>query len=304
MVMISLAALALASTAPAVEFLPVTGAIAAAPRIDAEAVDQPPSDTAAVPVVTPPATEAPAQTAIPAPADAQAAPADAPASSPVADVVPDSLLFRDPWEKPNRAIWNFDVFFEKSLLGPVAHGYQAVAPRPVRNSISNAILNLDEPSTAINNLLQLKIGRAVKTTVRFAINSTLGVGGLFDVAAKGGLPPRPADFGQTLARWGAKPGPYVMLPFLGPSDVRDGFGRLFDTFTDPVGFVIGGIFTSPGGAARFTAAGVNWRQQNDGTMAAIYGASDPYAFARSAYAQRRASVVQDSTGKAQDLPDF
>lgn len=311
MVMISLTALALASASPAVELLPATGVMAAAPRIDAEPVDQPPAATPSASTqpqadgaqppaagAPPPADSAPPQADSAPPAD-QAAPA-----VPSVDTLPSSLTFRDPWEKPNRAIWHFDVFFEKNLLGPVAHGYQAVAPQPVRNAISNVIYNLDEPSTFLNNLLQLKIGRAVKTTVRFAINSTLGVGGMFDVAAKGGLPQRPADFGQTLARWGAKPGPYVMLPFLGPSDVRDGFGRLFDTFTDPVGFVIGGIFTSPGGAARFTAAGVNWRQQNDGTMSAIYGASDSYAFARSAYAQRRASVVQDSTGKAQDLPDF
>jgi phospholipid-binding lipoprotein MlaA len=129
--------------------------------------------------------------------------------------------------------------------------------------------------------------------VRFVINSTIGIAGLFDVAAKNGLPARPADFGQTLARWGAKPGPYVMVPFIGPSNIRDGFGRLVDTFADPVGFVIGGVFTSPGGAARFLAEGVNWRQQNDGTLKAIYGASDPYAFARAAYSQQRAAKVQD-----------
>jgi ABC-type transporter lipoprotein component MlaA len=150
-----------------------------------------------------------------------------------------------------------------------------VTPRPLRAGVNNLILNLDEPSTAVNQVVQLKIGRALKTAVRFAINSTLGIAGLIDVASAGGLKRRPADFGQTLGRYGAKPGPYVMVPFLGPSNVRDGFGRLVDTFTDPVGFVIGGIFSSPGGAARFATAGVNWREQNDGTMSAIYGASDP-----------------------------
>ncbi len=288
--MISLTAMALASAAapvaPAIDTLPAGGTASTAPYIAAAPLDPPPASDP-VPVVDP---------------------ADVPAATPgpalAADVVPDSLLLRDPWEKPNRAIWDFDIFFEKKLLGPVAHGYQAVAPQPVRNHISNVILNLDEPSTFLNNMAQLKIGRALKTTVRFVINSTVGIGGLFDMAAKGGLPRRPADFGQTLGRWGAKPGPYAMLPFLGPSNVRDGFGRLVDTFTDPVGFVIGGIFSSPGGAVRFAAAGVNWRQQNDGTMSAIYGASDPYAFARAAYAQQRAAVVQDATGKAEALPDF
>lgn len=230
----------------------------------------------------------------------------APVEAVPADVAPASepLLLRDPWHKPNRDIFAFDTFFERKMLAPVAHGYRAVTPQIFRAGINNAILNLDEPSTAINQVVQLKIGRALKTTVRFAINSTIGIGGLIDVASAGGLRRRPADFGQTLGRYGAKPGPYVMLPFLGPSNVRDGFGRLVDTFTDPVGFVIGGIFTSPGGAARFAMAGVNWREKNDGTMSAIYGASDPYAFTRAAYSQQRAAVVQDATGKAAALPDF
>ncbi|WCT76948.1 VacJ family lipoprotein [Novosphingobium humi] len=244
----------------------------------------------------PSADNAPVAANPPAPADA-AAPMDAaPASEP--------LVLRDPWQKPNRDIFAFDLFFESKMLAPVAHGYRAVTPRFFRAGINNAILNLDEPSTAINQVVQLKIGRALKTTVRFAINSTIGIGGLIDVASAGGLRRRPADFGQTLGRYGAKPGPYVMLPFLGPSNVRDGFGRLVDTFTDPVGFVIGGVFTSPGGAARYAMAGINWREKNDSTMAAIYGASDPYAFTRAAYSQQRAAVVQDATGKAAALPDF
>lgn len=241
----------------------------------------------------------------PAPADA-AAPAMAPADTAPVDTAPasESFVLRDPWQKRNRSLFAFDLFFESKMLAPVAHGYRAVTPQFFRAGINNAILNLDEPSTAINQVVQLKIGRALKTTVRFAINSTIGIAGLFDVASAGGLRRRPADFGQTLGRYGAKPGPYVMLPFLGPSNLRDGFGRLVDTFTDPVGFVIGGVFTSPGGAARYAMAGINWREKNDGTMAAIYGASDPYAFTRSAYSQQRAAVVQDATGKAAALPDF
>lgn len=271
-----------AGDAPHIAALPLDGAMA-------EPEQAAPSATS--PVASP-SVAAPAQ-----PAAIDAAPMDtAPAS--------ESLILRDPWEKPNRKIFAFDIFFEKNLLAPVAHGYRAVTPRPLRAGVNNLILNLDEPSTAVNQVVQLKIGRALKTAVRFAINSTLGIAGLIDVASAGGLKRRPADFGQTLGRYGAKPGPYVMVPFLGPSNVRDGFGRLVDTFTDPVGFVIGGIFSSPGGAARFATAGVNWREQNDGTMSAIYGASDPYAFTRAAYGQRRAAVVQDATGKAAALPDF
>jgi phospholipid-binding lipoprotein MlaA len=274
-----------ANEAPHIAALPVDGATVdpdqAAPSVSAPSASAP---SAPAPAAEPPAAEQPATMDT------------APAS--------EALLLRDPWQKPNRDIFAFDIFFEKNLLGPAAHGYRAIAPRPLRAGINNAILNLDEPSTALNQVVQLKIGRALKTTVRFAINSTLGIGGLIDVASAGGLHRRPADFGQTLGRYGARPGPYVMLPFLGPSNVRDGFGRLVDTFTDPVGFVIGGIFTSPGGAARFAMAGVNWREKSEGTMSAIYGASDPYAFTRAAYSQQRAAIVQDATGKATALPDF
>lgn len=262
----------------------------AAPRIEAAPVD--------------PATPPPARADAPALADpAPAAPA---ATDPAAaaEAVDDAILLRDPWHKLNKKIFKADLFFDKHLLGPAAHGYAAVLPETVRYHVSNAILNLDEPSTVLNNLAQLKMGRAVKSSARFLINSTLGLGGLFDVAAKNGLPRRVADFGQTLARYGVKPGPYAMLPILGPSDVRDGFGRLVDTFSDPLGFVIGGVFTSPGGAARYVAEGVNWRQQNDGVMKTVREATDPYAFVRSAYSQQRAAVVQDATGKSAALPDF
>lgn len=303
--MISFTAAALAGAAHLSGSVPLPSSV---PLIAAQPVAQfDPAPSAQVP---PPAdafqTPAPETPAPAADAAMQADPAAAnglPPDPSLAGEVP-SLTLRDPWEKPNRAIWDFDVFFERKLLAPVAHGYQAVAPQGLRNSLSNAVYNLEEPLYFLNNMLQLKLGRAVKTGVRFFINSTLGVAGLFDVAAKGGLNQRRADFGQTLARWGAKPGPFVMIPFLGPSNVRDGFGRLVDTLADPVGFVIGGVFTSYPGAGRLAASGVNWRQANDGTMKAIYGAQDPYAFLRSAYSQQRAAAVQDVTGKAAQLPDF
>lgn len=243
---------------------------------------------------------APESTAHPAPAipggPDQGAPTDAAPAS-------ELMLLRDPWEKPNRDIFALDVAFERHLLAPVAHGYSAIAPQVVRVHISNLIYNLDEPTTTVNALLQLHVGRAARSGLRFVINSTLGIGGLFDIAASGGLPRRTADFGQTLARYGARPGPYIMLPLLGPSNVRDGFGRFVDNMTDPMGFVLGSILT-PVGAGRFAAEGVNWRQQSDGTMKAVYGATDAYAFARAAYGEQRAAIVQDSTGKATALPDF
>jgi phospholipid-binding lipoprotein MlaA len=271
--------------------------------VTADVSVQPPT----VPVIAAQPVEVASDPAVPA--EAQPAPQAVAASvapAPVDNPAPDAsaVMLRDPWEKLNRDIWKFDLFFEKTMLGPVAHGYSAVVPGKGREGLSNLIRNLDEPSTFANQLLQHKIGRAVQTGLRFALNSTLGIAGLFDVAAAAGMRRATADFGQTLAFYGAKPGPYAMLPFLGPSNVRDGFGRLVDTLTDPVGFVIGGVFTSYPGAGRLAAEGVNWRQQSEGTIQAIYGASDPYAFTRAAYSQQRAAIVQDATGKAAALPDF
>jgi phospholipid-binding lipoprotein MlaA len=271
--------------------------------VTADVSVQPPT----VPVIAAQPVEVASDPAVPA--EAQPAPQAVAASvapAPVDNPAPDAsaVMLRDPWEKLNRDIWKFDLFFEKTMLGPVAHGYSAVVPGKGREGLSNLIRNLDEPSTFANQLLQHKIGRAVQTGLRFALNSTLGIAGLFDVAAAAGMRRATADFGQTLAFYGAKPGPYAMLPFLGPSNVRDGFGRLIDTLTDPVGFVIGGVFTSYPGAGRLAAEGVNWRQQSEGTIQAIYGASDPYAFTRAAYSQQRAAIVQDATGKAAALPDF
>jgi phospholipid-binding lipoprotein MlaA len=318
MIVMPLSALLLASVSP-VSITPVSSLLLQADEIphiaalplESAAIDPdqnaPSAPASGANAPETPAPEAPAASAPTAGASTAATDQPAPAATPVAmDAAPasEALLLRDPWHKPNRDIFAFDIFFEQKLLAPVAHGYRAITPQFFRAGVNNLILNLDEPSTAINQVVQLKIGRALKTTVRFVINSTIGIAGLIDVASASGLRRRPADFGQTLGRYGARPGPYVMLPFLGPSNVRDGIGRLIDTFTDPVGFVIGGVFTSPGGAGRFLMAGVNWREKSDSTMSAIYGASDPYAFTRSAYSQQRAAVVQDATGKATALPDF
>jgi phospholipid-binding lipoprotein MlaA len=210
---------------------------------------------------------------------------------------------RDPWVKVNRAIFSFDTALERNLLAPVSHGYVHVVPHVVRFHVTSALFNLGEPLTAVNDLLQLRFGRMGKTVYRFIINSTLGLAGLFDVAKTAGIPIHISDFGQTLGRYGLKPGNYVMIPLLGPSDVRDGFGRIVDTFLDPMQYLIGGI-TTPEGASLFVFEGIDWRSRADDTMKAVYGATDPYAFTRSAYTQSRAATVAEATGKQAALPDF
>ena len=210
---------------------------------------------------------------------------------------------RDPWVKANRAIFSFDTTLERGLLAPVAHGYVHVVPKFVRYHVTSALFNLEEPLTAVNDLLQLRIGSMSKAMWRFAINSTVGVAGLFDVAKSAGVPIHISDFGQTLGRYGVKPGPYIMLPFLGPSNTRDGFGRVVDSFIDPIVLLIGGV-TSTDGASLFLLDGLDWRSRADETMKAVYSATDPYAFVRSAYSQSRAATVSEATGKQVALPDF
>ncbi|MEK7787875.1 MAG: VacJ family lipoprotein, partial [Chloroflexota bacterium] len=124
---------------------------------------------------------------------------------------------RDPLEGFNRAMYTFNDKFDRYLLKPVAKGYRAITPKPVSKSISNFFRNLHDPGIMLNNLLQGKPGQAASDLGRFLVNSTVGIAGLFDVATKWGLQKHNEDFGQTLAVWGVGDGPYLVLPFFGPS---------------------------------------------------------------------------------------
>jgi phospholipid-binding lipoprotein MlaA len=210
---------------------------------------------------------------------------------------------RDPFIKTNRGIFSFDTKLDHVVLAPIAHGYVAVVPKPIRFHLTNALYNINEPITVANDLMQLRLHSMSKAVARFVINSTLGIGGLFDVATATGIPRHHSDFGQTLGRYGARPGPYLVLPLLGPSGLRDAFGLLVDNFLDPFSFVLGGL-TSTYGISRLAFEPVDLRARSDDAFNAVYSATDPYATARSAFTQYRASVVQEATGKAPDLPDF
>ena len=134
----------------------------------------------------------------------------------------------DPLQGLNRSIYAFNQGADKLILKPVAKGYSKVVPAPAQQSVSHFFSNLGEPLNALNNLLQGKFDRAASSTYRFVVNSTLGVFGLFDVAKSFNVEKAPEDFGQTLAAWGVGPGPFLMLPLAGPSNLRDGFGSLID----------------------------------------------------------------------------
>lgn len=140
----------------------------------------------------------------------------------------------DPWEGFNRGVYGFNDVTDRILLKPVARGYKAVMPTFARRGVSNFFSNLVTPRSSLNNFLQGKPGRGFSDLGRFLMNSTIGLGGLFDVASKAGLEPTDEDFGQTFAVWGAGDGPYVVLPFLGPRTFRDVVAMPFDFLADPL----------------------------------------------------------------------
>ena len=144
-----------------------------------------------------------------------------------ASVPPEQRAESDPWEPLNRSIYGFNTVVDNVTLKPLAKGYEAVVPSPARTGVRNFFNNLMAPQSALFHFLQGKPGGGFTELARFAFNTTVGVGGLFDVATAGGLEVRSEDIGQTAAVWGVPAGPYVVLPFLGPHTLRDAILRPF-----------------------------------------------------------------------------
>src|SRR3974390_2845344 len=142
----------------------------------------------------------------------------------------------DPWEPANRGFYAIHQVIDRFILAPVSRAYGHL-PRPVRKAVRNFGRNLSEPGIAVNDVLQGHPGKSAGTLGRFVVNSTIGVGGLVDVAKRGGLQHHNNDFGTTLGRWGAQPGPYMFLPILGPSDLRDSVGGVINIFLSPTFWV-------------------------------------------------------------------
>ena len=160
-------------------------------------------------------------------ADRSGESAAAPPPLPVEPQDAPSMMTYDPWERLNRFIYRFNARFDEALFLPAANAYRRL-PSPVRAGVHNFLDNLTEIDSMVNYALQGRIGYGVRSAGRFALNSTLGIGGLFDVAKKLNLPPAQTGFGTTLATWGMHPGPYLVLPLLGPSTVRDAVGFVGD----------------------------------------------------------------------------
>ena len=154
-----------------------------------------------------------------------------------ATIPADERVPEDPLQGLNQTIFKFNAGVDKVVLKPAAKTYQAIMPDIAETGVSNFFSNINDVPTALNNLLQGKFKAAGTDSLRFLLNTTAGIGGLIDVASDAGLPKHNEDLGQTLGVWGVPSGPYLMLPFLGPSTLRDGVGSTADFFLDPIYYV-------------------------------------------------------------------
>jgi len=202
--------------------------------------------------------------------------------------------FNDPFEDTNRGIFNFNQAVDENVLVPVAKTYRTVVPPPMRQSLHDFLQNLDGPVIFANDLLQGEVGLAGNTLARLLINTTIGVGGMFDVAKLMGIPYHSNDLGITFAVWGFRAGPYVVVPILGPSNPRDLVGQVGDGFADPGNYVAGTLHHYMWAVvARTATAGIDERSRNIESLADIERtALDNYATIRSLYRQRREAQIR------------
>lgn len=224
---------------------------------------------------------------------------------------------RDPFEGFNRAVYSFNDGLDRALVKPLAKGYRAITPEPVDRGITNFFSNLADVGSAVNNLLQLKLNRALSDVGRFAINTTIGILGFIDVATQMHLEKYGEDFGQTLGYWGIGPGPYLVLPIVGPRNIRDTIGWVGDWYLDPLNYAATDDWPKDWqyGVEEDWQWGLHVLRYVD-TRADLLGASDvlevaaidEYTFVRDAYLQRREDMVKDGNvaadGKAGSGSDW
>lgn len=207
----------------------------------------------------------------------------------------------DPWESWNRSVHTFNDDLDGYVLKPVAKGYRWVTPSFVDSSITNVFSNVDDIGVTINDLLQGKMVQTGMDLSRFLVNSTIGLGGIIDIASMINLPKHDEDFGQTLGVWGVPTGPYLVLPFFGPSSPRGVGGLLGDAAMNPVSYV--GIPVPGLSTGLFVLETIDTRADNLGlekiaNEAAAFGR---YEFFRDAYVAKRKALVVDGHDSEEDL---
>jgi phospholipid-binding lipoprotein MlaA len=213
---------------------------------------------------------------------------------------PQPSSVHDPWEPFNRRVHRFNAAIDKAVARPVAKAYVAVVPTPVRTGVSNFFDNLGQPATAVNALLQGHVRHSAEALGRFLLNSTVGVAGLFDPAARLNMPERDEDFGQTLANWGWKRSRYIELPFFGPSTVRDVLGRAGDSPLQPLAHVESDkirISLQAIGLVDGRARLMNLDSLRD-------AAQDDYLLVRDSWMQRRNFQIRGDAQEGAALPDY
>lgn len=214
-----------------------------------------------------------------------------------ATVPPAERNARDPWQRMNRGTYKFNDAIDRAVLAPVARGYMRL-PQPIRTGVTNFFNNVTYPDVIVNALLQGQLLPFARDTGRLVVNTTIGIGGIFDPAAHMGMPLEDRDFGQTFGKWGIPSGPFVVLPFLGPSDLRDGLGRIPDSYAEPWAYIKGRYWYYDYGS--LLVYEIELRASILPLTDLAAKSYDPYAFERNAYLQHRDFMVngQKSQGNS------
>ncbi len=216
-----------------------------------------------------------------------------------ATVPPAERNARDPWQRMNRGTYKFNDAFDRAIAKPVARSYVRL-PQPIRTGVTNFFNNVTYPDVIVNALLQGQLAPFARDTGRLLVNTTIGIGGIFDPASHMGLALEDRDFGQTFGKWGIPSGPFLLLPFLGPSDVRDGIGRIPDAYAEPWAYIKSRYWYWDYGT--LLVYDVTLRASILPLTDMAEKTYDPYAFERNAYLQHRDFMVngQKEQGGAEE----
>ncbi len=204
----------------------------------------------------------------------------------------------DPYEDTNRSIYSFNDALDKNILYPAAKGYAYITPKPVRRCVTNFFDNLGYLNTIANDLLQGKFEQCLADSGRFLINSTIGIAGIFDVATPIGLEKNEEDLGQTFSKWGGGEGPYLSIPVLGPSTVRDAPDHVTKRMLNPTSYIQASI-AWPLAILDI----INWRANMESSIKVVDESPDPYLAMREFYRQNRIKLIYDGDPPVTDMMD-
>lgn len=203
----------------------------------------------------------------------------------------------DPWERMNRLSYRFNARFDEAVFLPLANTYQRL-PYPIQGGVHNFFGNLAEPTTVINDVLQWQLPSGLRSLARFVVNSTIGIGGLFDVASRMRLPSAPTGFSATLGRWGFHPGPYLVIPILGPSTLRDGFGLLGD-YGLAYGVNVADLYR---GAKGYALWPIDVTDQRANTDFRYYASGSPFEYETTRFLYVHRELLEDEALHAKTTP--